>query len=315
MHGMQEVIGSIPIISTKNDLMNFIKSFFYIYNFLKICYTALEFVCGSDEMYKLGASTVKHDSIDDYAQIPLIKRAGFDCFFATYKDELDLSKLRKTADQNELEIETIHLPFGFMNRLWELRSAGDEKLEYLCQIIARCADVGVNKAILHCTVHSVAPPVTAQGLERFMRLFSFAQERGISLAVENLEPLPHLQAVMEILPDFHGFCWDCGHNLCYTPMDDMMQKYGHKLLCTHIHDNYGISRPGDIHYRDDLHLLPFDGSLDWNWFAEKIKASGFKGPLSLELSLKSKVEYSTMSLQGFFDLAYQRAQKILALIN
>ncbi|MBQ6946421.1 MAG: sugar phosphate isomerase/epimerase, partial [Clostridia bacterium] len=119
--------------------------------------------------------------------------------------------------------------------------------------------------------------------------------------------------VMAMLPSYHGFCWDCGHNLCYTPMEDMMAKYGDRLICTHIHDNRGVTRPGDIHYRDDLHLLPFDGNLDWEWFADKIKESKFDGPLTLELSLAAGKGYTDMPLQEFFNDAYRRAQKLLSM--
>ena len=108
----------------------------------------------------------------------------------------------------------------------------------------------------------------------FLRPFDFAEKCGTHLAIENLEFHPHLQEIMDILPEFHGFCRDCGHNLCYTPTVDMMAKYSDRLICTHIHDNHRITRLEDIHYRDDLHLLLFDSNLDWNWVAEKNKAFG-----------------------------------------
>ena len=266
-------------------------------------------------MRKLGVSTVKHEQIGVYDQIPMIKEAGFDCFFFTYRSDLDLDKIRQAADRNHLEIETVHLPFSGVNALWEEGPAGDEKLSQLLDIIRQCAAIGVDKAIMHCTIHSVAPPVSDFGFQRFLRLFSEAQACGVHIAIENLEPLPHLSAVMEVLPEYHGFCWDCGHNLCYTPMEDMMAKFGHRLICTHIHDNQGIRRPGDVHYRDDLHLLPFDGALDWQWFADKIKNSGFEGPLTLELSLLSKKEYAEMPLQEFFNDAYRRGQMLISMVK
>jgi sugar phosphate isomerase/epimerase len=62
-----------------------------------------------------------------------------------------------------------------------------------------------------------------------------------------IEPLPHLDAVMDHIQDpFHGFCWDIGHNACYSPHIDMAKKYGQRLKCLHIHDNRGITRPGDL---------------------------------------------------------------------
>ncbi len=264
-------------------------------------------------MRKLGVSLVKHEECDIYQQVPMIKEAGFDCFFFTYKSDVDVERLCALAAENHLEVETVHLPFGGANSLWLEGEEGETYLAQLCDIIKRCGKNGIHMAIMHCTIHSIAPKVSEIGLERFARLFAFAENCGVRLAVENLEPLPHLHEVMKNLPEYHGFCWDCGHNLCYTPMEDMMAKYGDRLICTHIHDNCGVTRPGDIHYRDDLHLLPFDGTLDWEWFGEKIKNSGFEGPLTLELSLKSRDEYEKMPLQEFFNDAYRRAQKLLSM--
>ena len=266
-------------------------------------------------MRKLGANLLKSEQADIYEQIPMLKEAGFDCFFFSYTDSVDVEKIRTIADEQQIEIETVHLPFGGVNSLWEDGAKGEEYLAYLCAIIARCAKADICKAIMHVTIRTVAPPVSEIGKKRFERLFSFAEEQGVQLAIENLEPQPHLQVIMDMLPEYHGYCWDCGHNLCYTPMEDMMAKYGDRLLCTHIHDNRGITRPGDVDYRDDLHLLPFDGNLDWEWFAEKIKTSDYDGVLTLELSLKSKDEYSNIPLQEFFNDAYRRAQKLLSMVK
>ena len=35
----------------------------------------------------------------------------------------------------------------------------------------------------------------------------------------------------------------------------MMEKYADRLICTHIHDNFGVRTPVLITYCDDLHLL------------------------------------------------------------
>ena len=264
-------------------------------------------------MRKLGVSVVKNESTDIYKQIPMIKASGFDCFFFSYQDGIDVGRICQIAEEQNLEIETVHLPFSKMNSMWENKQEGTDYLNYLCGIIAECASHGITKAVLHITVHTIAPPVSDVGIKRFKELFAFAQNQKVHLCVENLEPQPHLQVIMDMLPDYHGFCWDCGHNLCYTPLDDMMDRFGDRLLCTHIHDNRGISCPGDVHYRDDLHLLPFDGNLNWQWFADKIKNSDYMGPLTLELSLKSMDEYSKMPLQEFFNDAYRRGCKLISM--
>jgi sugar phosphate isomerase/epimerase len=44
------------------------------------------------------------------------------------------------------------------------------------------------------------------------------------------------------------FCYDSGHENCFTPGADFLAKYGDKLAALHHHDNDGSS---------DQHLLPF----------------------------------------------------------
>ena len=90
----------------------------------------------------------------------------------------------------------------------------------------------------------------------------------------------------------------------------MSAIYGDKLICTHIHDNFGVTQPGNIHTRDDLHRLPFDGNLDWQWYGKRIKEIGYKGPLTLELSSKSKIVYENIPLEVFLETAFERMQKV-----
>ncbi len=72
-------------------------------------------------------------------------------------------------------------------------------------------------------------------------------------------------------------CWDSGHSrLAFTRagMPDAMRALGDRIVCTHIHDNY---------YNKDLHLLPFQGDIDWREQMSVMKEIGYKGNLTYEL--------------------------------
>ena len=164
---------------------------------------------------------------------------------------------------------------------------------------------------MHVTVGNTAPPISSNGLILFQELCDYAKEKNVHICFENLEPLPHIDAVMDYIKDpFHGFCWDCGHNLCYSPHIDMIKKFGSRLKCLHIHDNLGVTQPGNIDYRDDRHYLPFDGTLDWNWFVEKLSVLNYTGPITLEVSILGKSEYQNLSLTEYLNNAYERATKL-----
>lgn len=266
-------------------------------------------------MRKLGVSLLETSSVPAEEQIKMIKAAGFDCFFSPYYFDEPIYKWKNLAAQLGLEYETVHLPFYTMNGLnandlWEDTPAGEEYFNYILKHIEGCGKAEIPIGIMHVSSCSEGPQISKIGAERFKRICDHAEKYNVKLAFENLELASHLYKVMEDIGDFHGFCWDCGHNLCYTPETDMSEKFGNKLICTHIHDNFGITQPGNIHYHDDLHLLPFDGKLDWEWYGKRIKSIGYTGPLTLELSLKNREEYRKIPLEEFFKTAFERLKKI-----
>ena len=119
-----------------------------------------------------------------------------------------------------------------------------------------------------------------------------------------------------------GFCWDTGHELCYNDGKDMLALYGDRLLGTHLNDNLGISRAdGKIFWTDDLHLLPFDGIIDWVDAANRLNKVGYDGILTFELTVHSKPgrhendKYKDMGFIKYLAEVYARACRIAYLKN
>ncbi|MBQ4354717.1 MAG: sugar phosphate isomerase/epimerase [Clostridia bacterium] len=271
-------------------------------------------------MRKLGISTVggHPENPDIFTQLHTFAEVGFDCFFTGTGVNTPIADVVSWAEEAArcgLLFETIHAPFGSVNALWKDELSGDECLENMKTIVRQCHAAGVDKMIMHVTIGNTAPEVSEVGLARFKRLEEFAEGNGVHLCYENLEPLPHLHAVMKQADAYHGFCLDIGHNCCYTPHIPMMALYGDRILCTHIHDNRGVTRPGDIHYRDDNHLLPFDGVLDWEWFAKNLCATGYAGPLTFELSCSPREEYRSGTFRDFAAEAFSRAKRIRGMME
>jgi sugar phosphate isomerase/epimerase len=105
--------------------------------------------------------------------------------------------------------------------------------------------------------------------------------------------------------------------MCYNHSQDLLAKYGDRLIMTHINDNLGISRfDGKTFWTDDLHLLPFDGIADWDYNIERLKKSQHMDILNFELNINSKPErhendvYEQMTLEQYFTEAYKRTCKI-----
>ncbi len=262
-------------------------------------------------MTSLNISTVIGCGLSECRQLPLIKQAGFDGFFAADTSPDSLKLCSKMAGELGLVFETVHAPFKETNHIWEPGEEGEEYLSSLKELVDLCSQIQVDKCIVHVTMGNTVPAVSQIGLDRFGQLCDYAKNRQVHICFENLEPHPHLEAVLAHIEDsYHGFCWDIGHNICYTPHIDWTKKYGSRLKCLHIHDNKGVTQPGNIDYRDDLHLLPFDGSLDWDWFAGKLRECHYEGPITLEVSNQGREEYRNMTLEQYLTAAYERGCRI-----
>ena len=74
-----------------------------------------------------------------------------------------------------------------------------------------------------------------------------------------------------------GICWDVGHaNVSGYKQSQQMEILKGKLDILHVHDNAGKGR-------QDAHLLPFDGTVDWHDVAYGMRCCDFKGILDVEV--------------------------------
>ena len=92
----------------------------------------------------------------------------------------------------------------------------------------------------------------------------------------------------------------------------MLDIFKSRLCCTHIHDNFSRlpdEKEGDF----DLHLLPFDGTYDYENMMRRLDKYSYSGTLMLEVFTTRKEEYGKMSPEEFIKLAYSRAKRIAEL--
>ncbi len=88
----------------------------------------------------------------------------------------------------------------------------------------------------------------------------------------------------------------------------LLDKWGHRLRYTHLHDNRGDGF-------GDLHWLPFDGVRDWSELAEGIASCGYSGTLNLELACHSSAAYRAMPYAEFVREAKERAVRFRAMLR
>lgn len=254
--------------------------------------------------------------LSELEQIPLIKKAGWDGVFTNWCEEDGNRSFRAAIDREGLIYQSVHAPFKYCGKMWEEGEDGDAEVERQIRCLRDCAAVDVNLVVMHTIIGFDKFTPNELGVERFGKIFDAAKQYGVTVALENTEGEVYLEALMKAYRDHPSvrFCIDTGHEMCYNESRDMITKYGDRLVCTHINDNMKVT--GDhITWHDDAHLLPFDGLADWEGVARRLKAVGYEGPLTFELTVKNKPNrnthdiYAHLDFEGYVALALERARR------
>ena len=259
----------------------------------------------------INADCFKDDSLtygdNSYGSIKKLRECGFEHFFIS---ELrgSFGKCRDVAESVGMSFDFIHAPFRGINDMWLEGDAYTRIYNQLRLTIDTAANVAVPMVIFHLSSGWEPPKTSEIGFSRFDQLVDHAEKQRVTIAFENLRNKENLLEIMERYKDRDNvkYCYDCGHEYCYTENVDWVSIFGDKLACVHVHDNFGYDRSCD----PDVHYLPFDGSLDYADMVRRLDAVGYTGPIMLEVFNTTKPEYKAMTQDEFFSECAKRAKKI-----
>ena len=242
-------------------------------------------------------------------QIELYKSVGFDSVFIgsdTVQDLDELPILADTARQCGIVLEAFHAPSGCLNDLWAVDDGKAKvSLRTLFDAIDACGAAKIGKLVMH-TAGSPQVKISECALSRFSALEEYAGGKGVVICYENANGMASLAAVMDNAKKPHGFCFDAGHQLCYSPDEPLLKQYGNRMLYTHLHDNDGMA---------DRHWLPFDGARDWGTLAKTFAKIGYDGTLNLELACHSAPAYRALPFAAFVREAHARLVRFADLME
>lgn len=261
-------------------------------------------------MRKLGinVAALREGTLDDFLRI--VKNVGFDCLFSG-ADPVRI----KAAQKAGFGLDSLHAPFDGINHMWLEGEDGEIMLKRLTDTVDLCAAGDIPKAVIHLSSGLTPPRINDLGYRRFNTLVEHAVKKGVRLAFENQRMLANLAFVLEEYKDLPevGFCWDTGHELCFTDGREYMPLFGDRLIAVHLQDNHGV-------FNQDQHLLPFDGKVDWEKAARYIKNSPYEGPLMLEVFYRSPeithyYGYEDLSVEEYYARAYAAADRFRTMIE
>ena len=263
------------------------------------------------EMRKIGINYQAKRGLDAEAYARKVKELGFDTIFTGVERTLDEQyALADVFAKNGLIYENLHAPFGHINDIWFDSEGGEAMIGELINSVDHCAAVNVPILVVHLSSGVKAPQITDIGRARFETLVEHAAEKGVTLAFENQRKIANIAWIFENFQncDNVAFCWDCGHEACFTLGREYMPLFGDKLVCTHIHDNFKV-------FNGDAHLIPFDGKIDFERFAEHINRHGYKGPLTLEVIASNSDLYEEMTVDAYLEKAAATVKKLRAMVD
>ena len=235
--------------------------------------------------------------------IDAIKKAGFkNVFIQWYNKDWNLSQeeqLEYVRKQN-LNVIFAHLGYQNINDIWLDSIEGDKLVYRYKNDIKICKENDIPMVIMHLTSKTIAPEFNKLGLKRLQEIVDYAETLGVKVAFENTKIKGYLEYVIENIKNENvGICFDSGHYHVHFKDELDFSIFKDRIFAVHLHDN---------DQSDDLHLMPFDGTLNWKEVIKNLKDSNYDGPITMELCYRN--EYLKISIEDFYKKGYEVGLKL-----
>lgn len=251
---------------------------------------------------KIGINMNAFGDIDIDLQIRLMRENGFEATFIGAEhpkaDEM-MAAIRAAG----IDCESVHAPIGgALNDLWQEGEAGEQMLERQRRGVDLCAKYGIPVMVVHLSSGVPAPRISEVGYRRFKTLVDYADGHGVKIAFENQRYLANIAFAFEQFPTA-GFCWDVGHEGVFANNRRYMPLFGHLLSQLHVHDNFGAGQR-------DVHIIPYDGTIDYERVAASIAERDYDRSLMLELCAPASDVYGGWTPEQYYRHAGQAARRL-----
>ena len=235
--------------------------------------------------------------------IHAIKNAGFDgVFLQWYNKDWDFSQQEQLilCRKLGLEIPFVHLGYKGINNIWLEGEDGENLVKNYLNDLDVCKSNNIDMVVMHLTSKSIAPEPNLIGVERLQRIVDYAEQLNIKVAFENTKIWGYLEYVFSHIKNSNaGICYDAGHCHCHFHDKFSWNMFKNKIFAVHLHDN---------DKSDDLHLLPFEGTIDWNELSNNLKKANYNGPITLESCYR--YDYLNMTIEDFYKLSLEKVKQI-----
>jgi sugar phosphate isomerase/epimerase len=253
---------------------------------------------------RFGVSThLYHDRRLEREHLAQVAAAGFEAIelFATrshfdYRDEGAIDQLKTWLAETGLTLNSVHAP---ITRLFEAGDrwaptysiAASDRDQREAAVRETAAALGLAERIpFDALVVHLGTPTSRQtagdnhrasAVRSLEEICELAAARSVRVAVEvipnKLSDAAALAAMLEQDVDARhaGICMDFGHAHLMGDVVDAIEAASEHIIATHVHDNRG---------KDDAHLVPGQGTIDWSAALITMQKIGYTGTYLMELA-------------------------------
>ncbi len=198
-------------------------------------------------------------------------------------------RLKDLKGQHALVFNQAHAPYAADGHILE---------ELLTRSLDICQYLGIPILVVHPVKGGVE-----ENLLAYKKYVDDAEQMKVILAFENLnadDEMTQIHQLMQLVESFSspfvGICYDTGHahQRGYNLADDIHQM-GRYLVATHIADNRG---------KEDEHLLPFYGTIDWDAVIKALHEIKYAGDLTYECMFFNQYLPLDLKLQAIRQARY-----------
>jgi len=204
-----------------------------------------------------------------------LKESHFD-----YNEDDEIKELKKRAKKEKVKILSLHAPSGIdisdMDEWNRVRSV--REVEKAIVIANRLA---AEYVVVHPGEERKGEGQLEELKKSLTEIAEFSGDWGVRTLIENTQPGKvgdnpnELKTMLEWTNGKGGFCLDTSHlNLYGMKMSEGIRILGENIRQIHVSDNFG---------KNDDHLVPYEGNVDWEDFLRGAKVLDFDGILCFEL--------------------------------
>ena len=212
--------------------------------------------------------------------------------FDWQRPEPDLRKLAQGADAAGVAIYSFH-DDSFLTQLDVPDADARQHAHDDCLAQARgMSFLDAKVMVIHISTPEDLETVTKAHLDMAAasveKLGKACHNLGILIAVEN-SPRPNslpynLKVVERTDPAYVGICIDAGHVHCVgLDVTEAVLQAGNRLRHLHIADNHGPEE-------GDVHLIPYEGTIDWRSFYQALERVDYPGVLMYEIIHRPNID-------------------------